>query len=98
MALSSKENRYLRSLGHHIRPVITTGKEGLNQGVLSEIHDALEREELIKVRIGKGPTNRKEAVAIVLSHVQAEVVQLLGRHLLLFRKRKNNSEIHFPKK
>ena len=98
MPLSAKDKRYLKSLGHHIRPSVATGKEGLNEAILSEIDAALERQELIKIKIGKGPLNRKDAVAIVGVHIQAEIVQLLGRNILLFRKHKHNSEIHFPKK
>jgi len=97
MSLSAKEKRYLRGLGHHISPVITTGKEGLSESMLSEIHNALDRQELIKIKIGKGPLDRKDAVEIVRAKIRAEVVQLLGRNILLFRMSKTNPEIHFPK-
>jgi RNA-binding protein len=97
MSISTTEKRYLRNIGHHIRPIITTGKEGLKESILLEIHEALEREELIKVKIGKGELHRKDAVGILQEKICAEVVQLIGRNILLFRKRKTESKIHFPK-
>ncbi|MAA80613.1 MAG: ribosome assembly RNA-binding protein YhbY [Deltaproteobacteria bacterium] len=97
MALNPKDKRYLRTIAHHIRPCITTGKEGLKESILIEIHEALDRDELIKVKIGKGELHRKDAVEIIREKVQSEVVQLLGRNVLLFRKRVRDSNIHFPK-
>ncbi|MEC7986122.1 MAG: ribosome assembly RNA-binding protein YhbY [Myxococcota bacterium] len=97
MPLSAKQKRYLRGLGHHIEPVLKTGKEGLSETVLQEIHGALEKDELIKVKIGKGSLHRKEAVNILEEKLDGEVVQLLGKNILLFRQRKKESTIRFPK-
>ena len=97
MPLSTKQKQYLRGLGHHINPVLQTGKEGLSENMLLEIHEALERDELIKVKIGKGPLHRKEAVKILAQKLSGEVVQLLGKNILLFRQKKSESRIHFPK-
>lgn len=97
MPLSAKQKRYLRGLGHHVEPVLRTGKEGLSEAMLLEIHDALEKDELIKVKIGKGALHRKDAALILQQKGNAEVVQLLGKNILLFRQRKKESNIHFPK-
>ena len=97
MPLSPKQKQYLRGLGHHIDPVLQTGKEGLSENMLLEIHEALERDELIKVKIGKGPLHRKEAVKILAHKLSGEVVQLLGKNVLLFRQKEKESMIHFPK-
>ena len=97
MPLSTKQKQHLRGLGHHIVPVLQTGKEGLSENMLLEIHEALERDELIKVKIGKGPLHRKEAVKILAQKIRGEVVQLLGRNILLFHQKKNDSRIHLPK-
>ena len=97
MSLSTKQKQYLRGLGHHIEPVLKTGKEGLSENMLLEIHEFLERDELIKVKIGKGPLHRKEAVEILKHKLIGEVVQLLGKNILLFRQKKEESRIHLPK-
>ena len=97
MPLSAKQKRYLRGLGHHIDPVLKTGKEGLSDTMLLEIHEALEKDELIKVKIGKGPLHRKDAVEILTHKLSGEVVQLLGKNILLFRQKKDESRIHLPK-
>ena len=97
MPLSAKQKRYLRGLGHHIDPVLKTGKEGLSEAMLLEINEALEKDELIKVKIGKGQLHRKEAVGVLQSKLNGEVVQLLGKNILLFRQKKTESSIRFPK-
>ena len=97
MSLSSKEKRHLKGLGHHISPVLQTGKEGLSDSMLLEIEAALEKEELIKIKIGRGELHRKEAVKIIQDKISVEVVQLLGKNILLFRQRKKDSAIRFPK-
>ena len=97
MSLSTKQKQYLRGLGHHIEPILRTGTEGLSENMLVEIHEALERDELIKVKIGKGPLHRKEAVEILSQKFSGEVVQLLGKNILLFRQKKNKSGIRLPR-
>ena len=97
MTLSAKQKRYLRGLGHHIEPVLKTGKEGLSETMLFEIHEALEKDELIKVKIAKGALHRKEAVVILQEKITGEVVQLLGKNILLFRQKKTESSIRLPK-
>ena len=97
MSLTTKQKQFLRGLGHHIEPILKTGKEGLSENMLVEIHDALERDELIKVKIGKGPLHRKEAVEILSNKLSGEVVQLLGNNILLFRQKKTESAFRLPK-
>jgi RNA-binding protein len=90
--LTGKQRRALRAKGHHLEPVVTVGQSGVTQGVLSALTHALEDHELIKVKIHEGPETRHEAAAKMAEGSQAELVQLLGRTALLFKKRKDDSE------
>jgi RNA-binding protein len=49
--LKGSQRKYLRGVAHSYKPLVQIGKEGLSEGVLGAIDDALEAHELIKVKI-----------------------------------------------
>ena len=49
--LSGKALRHLRALGHELDPVIAVGKNGVTESLAKEAAHALEKHELIKVRV-----------------------------------------------
>ena len=56
--LSGKARRHLRALGHHLRPVVLVGKEGVTSMLVEATQSALADHELIKVRLGENATGR----------------------------------------
>lgn len=86
MALSIAEKKRFRRIGHELKPVVQTGSQGLTEAVLAEIDRALEDHELIKVRIG-GEDREVRAAAIqeIGRHCRAEIVQIIGKIVLLYR-------------
>ena len=96
MALTGKQNRYLRAMGHHLAPVVTIGKSGLSDEILAKLMDELESHELIKVKVGKGAIKRNDAGPLLAEHTGAHVVQLLGKTILLYRARKEKPGIRLP--
>ena len=98
MPLSGKQRRYLRGLGHNLEPIVQIGKLGLTDAVTSAVDTALEEHELIKVRIGtECPDDRHDVAERLAPAVKSEVAQVLGRTLLLWRKRPKDSKIQLPK-
>jgi len=85
MELKGKDHRKLRAEGHHLKPVVITGNDGLSSDVLEKIDSELRIHGLIKIKIGKGPLHRKEAAEQLVSATGAAVVQVLGRTILLYR-------------
>ena len=60
--LSGKALRHLRGLGHALDPVIAVGKNGVTEALVKETSRALEKHELIKVRVmQEAPVDRHEA-------------------------------------
>ena len=92
MPLTGKQRRALRAMGHHMEPVVIAGQSGVTEGVLGAVSQALHDHELIKVKINEGPETRQEAAARMAEGAGAELVQLLGRTALLFKKRDEDSE------
>ena len=97
MSITSKQKQYLKGLGHGIKPVIQVGKEGISEKVLSSISKALDDHELIKVTIlENSDLDRKEASQIISENTDSELVQVLGRKFLLYKKNKENPKITLP--
>ena len=86
MPLSTRHRRQLRSLAHHLNPVVTIGNKGLNTAVLREIELSLEHHELIKIRCPAG--DREERLRLyqdIERHTGGELVQSIGRVGVLYR-------------
>jgi RNA-binding protein len=90
--LTGKQRRALRAQGHHLEPVVIAGQSGVTEGVLGAVTQALNDHELIKVKILEGPETRHEAAQRMAEGTGAELVQLLGRTALLFKKREEDSK------
>jgi len=92
--------RYLRGLGHHLKPVVQLGKEGLTDAVVAATAEALRAHELIKVKFGtEWPTEREErfqAAAELATRTASTLVQVLGRTLLLYKRHPSKPKITFP--
>jgi RNA-binding protein len=84
--LTGKQNRFLRGLGHGLKPFVMVGKQHLNEEVIKSTNAALEAHELIKVRIQEGCLEDRKVVAAELAtKTGAAVVQVLGKTFLLYR-------------
>ena len=92
MPLTEQHKRYLRGLGHKLRPVVMVGSGGLSKAVLDEFERSLAHHELIKVKVAVGERRaRDEIVARLCEHSHAQLVQRVGNMALIFRRRKKNS-------
>ena len=90
MTTSSADKKYLRSLGHQLKPVVTIAGNGLTETVLAELDRALGDHELIKVKLAVGDRLAKKAISDQLCQkYNAELVQSIGHILLLYRKAKS---------
>ena len=93
MALTGKQRRQLRALGHHLNPVVIIGQQGITPGVIAAVDQALTDHELIKVKFGEGPEDRHEGSESLARETQSEVAQVLGRMVLLYRPRPEDPTI-----
>ena len=85
--LTGKQKRFLRGLGHDLKPVIMVGKNEINERLVSETDTALTAHELIKVKILESCTmDRHEVAETMAKACGADVAQVLGRTLLLYRR------------
>jgi len=84
--LTGKQNRFLRGLGHGLKPYVMIGKHHLSDDVVKATEEALEAHELVKVRIQEGClTDRKTVAAELSAATGSAVAQILGSTFLLYR-------------
>jgi len=96
--MTSKERAYLRGLANNIDAIFQIGKGGISDVLLEQLDKALEARELIKVSVLEtAPGNAKELANEVALGSNSVVVQTVGNKITLFRQKKKDSKIQFPK-
>lgn len=86
MILTTKQKQYLKGLAHHLNPVVMLGGNGLTEGVLAEIDNALNHHELIKVKVAGADRGIKQLIInAIVRETHAVEVQTIGHILVLYR-------------
>lgn len=98
--LTGKQTRFLRSIGHHLRPLVMVGAGMISEPLIASAEANLQAHELIKVKIQPGcELDRGEVAQILAQRTGAEIVQVLGGTILLYRENKDknpDNKIHLP--
>ncbi|MGG3889331.1 ribosome assembly RNA-binding protein YhbY [Metabacillus fastidiosus] len=96
--LKGKQKRYLRAEAHHLNPIFQVGKGGVNENMVKQISEALEARELIKINILQNCEEDRNTVADKLSKgAKAELVQVIGNTIVLYKESVENKKITLPK-
>lgn len=98
MTSSKKTIKYLRTLTHHLSPVVLLGAQGLTANVHREIDKALQSHELIKIKLGNIENEQqKQWIDHIIETHQAVLVQWLGHTASFYRENKKERKIIIPK-
>lgn len=98
ITLSTKQKQFLKGLAHHLNPVVMLGGNGLTEGVLAEIDNALTHHELIKVKVAGADRETKQLIIdAILRETGACEVQTIGHVLVLYRPGEE-AKIQLPRK
>lgn len=90
--LAKAKQSQLRSQAHGLKPVVLLGQHGYTPAVAAEIDRALNDHELIKVKIpGDERDHRRLLTNIICQELNAELVQSIGKIIVLYRKRPQNT-------
>ena len=97
MTLSEAQKKYLRGLGHALKPLIMVGDAGLSESLLVEFESTLAHHELIKVRVRVGDRKARDAIIGELCSTSgAALVQRVGNMALLYRENPEKKKIVLP--
>jgi RNA-binding protein len=95
--LTGKQRRFLRALGHTLKPVVQVGHAGLTEPVLKAIDQALTTHELIKIKVAAEASEGANELAEPIEQAAGSTVaQVVGRTLLVYRGRKKKPSIVLP--
>ncbi|HHU20086.1 MAG TPA: ribosome assembly RNA-binding protein YhbY [Bacilli bacterium] len=95
--LTGKQKRFLRAKAHHLKPIFQVGKDGVNDNMLIQVSEALEKRELIKVTVLQNCLDDKDDVATELvAGTDAELVQVIGATIVLYKESVENKTINLP--
>ncbi|MCI9568798.1 MAG: ribosome assembly RNA-binding protein YhbY [Lachnospiraceae bacterium] len=84
--MTSKQRAYLKGLAMNITPVLQIGKSGLTPEFTQSVSEALEARELIKIHVLKNCADDGREIAAMLSErTRSQVVQVIGRMIVLYK-------------
>ncbi|KQC15161.1 MAG: hypothetical protein APR63_04285 [Desulfuromonas sp. SDB] len=88
--MDKKLRRELMVKAMKVQPIFTIGKMGITDIFLSEIDRALKARELIKIAVGRNcPLDCRDCADLIADKTNSQVVQLIGRKIVLYRKRED---------
>jgi len=97
LMLTGKQKRYLRSQAHHLNPIFQIGKGGLNDQLVRHINEAIELRELLKVSVlNNCDEEPKELGPELAEAAEAELVQVIGRTIILYKESREHKQIELP--
>ncbi len=97
--LTNNQKKYLRSLGHNLKPVVMVGQNGLSDAVLSELESTILKHELLKIKIRTESRDDKfNIVNKIIEFSKSNLVQVVGNVVLIYRPFDDEPVISLPRK
>lgn len=95
--MTSKERAALRGQANSLEPLFQVGKGGISEGVIKQTAEALEKRELIKLKVllESCPETPRQVADTLAAETGSEVVQVIGGCMVFY---KYNPELHKPEK
>lgn len=91
--MTSKQRAYLKSLAMKLDPVVQIGKGGLTPENTASVNEVLTARELIKVGILQNCLEDPKEIAQVLAErTRSQVVQVIGKKIILYREGKDDKK------
>lgn len=88
--MTSKQRALLKGMAMTMDSILNIGKESLTIEFIAAVEEALEARELIKINVLKNCDDDLRAIAEAISErTDAEVVQVIGRKIVLYRQARN---------
>ncbi len=91
--MTSKRRAFLKGKAMTLDTIIHIGKSSVTPEITESINEALNARELIKISVLKNCLDDIRSIAEVLSErTHSEVIQVIGRKIVLFKQAKENSK------
>lgn len=95
--MTSKQRAYLKSLASTMDPLFQIGKGSVTPEVVEAISEAFNNRELLKIAVLKNCMDDPRAIAeVVAERTRSQVVQVIGKKIVLYKPDKKNPKIVLP--
>ena len=86
--MTGKERAELRKQANNLTAIFQIGKENITEPLIEAVDAALKKRELIKLSVLEtSELSAKEAAEQLAAATEAEVIQCIGRKLVLYREK-----------
>lgn len=91
--MTSKQRAYLKGLAMNLDPIFHIGKASLTQEIVEAVKESLEARELIKLAVLKNCLDDPKEIAKALaSNTRSEVVQVIGKRIVIYKQADNKDK------
>jgi len=98
MFKKNAQKKYLRKLGHKLKPVVFIGNSGLSESVLKELFSTINHHELIKIKIkASNRIIRDQIIDEICKKTSTQLVTQIGGIALIYKKNPETPKIKLPK-
>jgi RNA-binding protein len=96
--LTTKQRAYLKSLANGLNAVFQIGKSGVTPEIVDAVDEYLEANELLKLSVLQNCAESAKTVADQIGgRSRSEVVQVIGKKIVLYRESRTKKNITLPK-
>jgi len=91
--MTSKQRAYLKSLAMTMDPIFQVGKSSVTEELLAAIAEALTARELIKLSVLQNCADNPHDIArIIAERTKSQVVQVIGKKIVLYKEGKEEKK------
>ena len=95
--MTSKQRAYLKSLASSPEPIFQVGKSSLTPQITEAIGESFHTRELVKIAVLKNcMDDPREIAQLVAERTHSQVVQVIGKKIVLYKPDKDNPRIQLP--
>lgn len=96
--MTSKQRAYLKSLASTLNPIFQVGKSSLTPEFTEAVNEAFNTKELLKIAVLKNCLDDPNEIAqTVAERTHSQVVQVIGKKIVLYKPDRQNPKIILPK-
>ena len=97
--LTNNQKKFLRSMGHALKPVVMVGQHGLSESVLAELESTMSKHELLKIKIRvDGKDEKQKMIDQIVEVSRSHLVQVIGNVMVIYRAFDEEPQIILPRK
>lgn len=97
--MTSKQRAFLKGLAMNLTPIFQVGKSSVTPEVVQAVEEAFNTHELIKISVLKNCFDDPKLIAsMIADRTHSQVVQVIGKKIVLYKPDKDKPKIILPEK